>query len=398
MTGNKALALGPLRRLSSAQVGDAELLERFLTRTDADAFAELVRRYGPMVLGVCRRALGNGPDADDAFQAAFLVLARKGGSVRNGNSVASWLFGVARFVALRARDENRRRREHEARAAREPRAEAGADPELLEAVDEELQRLPDRYRAPLVTCLLRGRTQDEAAEELGCSLSTLRRRLEKGQDLLRRRLNGRGITPALGVLTVGAAQVSPAAVEAATALVVKFINGEADSVPATALAKGAIAMIARPKLKVLLMGALALAGLIGGGVVWSLAAAQQPEPLRDAPPAKAPEKPTDPPAKEKGAKVEVDKIKPGDWLKIVAEPVFERAPLSERYQVAPSGKVALPETYGEPIKIDGLTLEEASAVVQKQMLQVLRKCEVKITRTTPRSPPRRSASARWKRR
>src|SRR3954470_10515150 len=115
MIGDEARTVNQLRRPASAQEDDSLLLSRFLADLDAEAFAELVRRHGPMVLGVCRRVLGNSPDADDALQAAFIVLARKGGSVRNGRSVASFLFGVARFAALRARDKERRRREHEAR-------------------------------------------------------------------------------------------------------------------------------------------------------------------------------------------------------------------------------------------------------------------------------------------
>lgn len=381
MTGNKAVSMNQLRRLASGPDDDAGLLNRFLSQTDGDAFAELVRRYGSLVLGVCRRVLGNGPDAEDAFQAAFLVLVRKGNSVRKGQSVASWLFGVARFSALQLRDRNRRRCEHEAKGAHEQQAKRNVDHDLLAAVDEELQHLPSRYRTPLVVCFLQGRTQDEAAKELGCSLSTLRRRLEQGQDLLRRRLTGRGLAPA--VLTIGASQVSSASIESTTALAIAFIKGEATSVPVTALAKGAIAMMGRTKLKIVLATAIAFSGLIGGGVAWQLAAAQRLEPVQNTPPpAKAPDKPAEPPAKEKGVIGDTDKIKPGDWLKIEAVPVFENAPLRDRYEVEPSGKVTLPPQYGDPLKIEGLTLAEASAVVRKQMLIYLRQCKVTITRTT----------------
>src|SRR4051812_31532453 len=103
MTGNEARAVSRLQQLAAPQEEDGLLLARFLADADADAFAVLVRRHGPMVLGVCRRVLGSA-DADDAFQAAFIVLARKGGSLRNERSVGSFLFGVARFAALRARD------------------------------------------------------------------------------------------------------------------------------------------------------------------------------------------------------------------------------------------------------------------------------------------------------
>ena len=387
MSGHEARTVSRLRALAAAQDDDAGLLGRFLERADADAFAELVRRYGPLVLGVCRRVLGNGPDADDAFQAAFLVLARRAGSVRNARSVGSWLFGVARFAALRARDKDRRRREHEAQAARAPRAGTAPDADLLAAVDEELLRLPKRYRAPLVACFLQGRTQEDAARQMGCSLSTLRRRLEHGTELLRRRLTGRGAAPALGALGfVGGTNVSAVVVEATTALVVAYINGEAKSVPATVLAEGVIAMMARTKLMAVLTAVLVFAGLAGGGVAWQLAAAQPPRPVAPMEPpagAKAPVKPPDPPAKDKGAKGDTpaaDTIKPGDRLTIRGENLFEVAPLDEVYVVEPSGKIALDPRYGGRVRIDGLTLEEAEVIITAQVRLFAKNGQVTLIR------------------
>src|SRR5262249_53411156 len=151
------------------------------------AFASLMRRHGPMVLRVCRRVLPHSPDAEDAFQATFLTLARKAGAVCWHGSVAGWLHGVAHNTARRARDASARRAHHErlapARAAADPLAEMSAR-ELLDALDEELSHLPQKYREPLVLCYLEGAARDEAAQRLGCPLGTLKGRLERGKQRL----------------------------------------------------------------------------------------------------------------------------------------------------------------------------------------------------------------------
>ena len=384
MTGAELRTVSQLRQLAASQDDDARLLARFLAHTDADAFAELVRRHGPMVLGVCRRVLGNGADADDAFQAAFIVLARKGGSVRNGRSVASFLFGVARFAALRARDKERRRREHETNAGREPRVEAGTDPDLLAALDEELQRLPDRYRAPLVACFLQSRTQEDAARTMGCSLSTLRRRLERGQELLRRRLTSRGAVPALGALAVGAgaANVSANAVETTTALVVAIVTNKAGSIPATVLAEGVLAMMTRTKLKVALAAVLIVAGVVGGGVAWRLDAAQPQPADAKSKPAEPPAPKADAPPKDKDAKPIGDKIRPGDRLTVRVGNTLPAEPIDGPFEVEASGKVALGLSYGR-VKIDGLTLEEAEKAISKHLRLTLVDPVVLVTPYVP---------------
>jgi RNA polymerase sigma factor (sigma-70 family) len=177
---------------------DPELLQRFIEQRDGTAFAAVVRRHGPMVLGVCRRVLHHEQDAEDAFQATFLVLARKAGSLSCRETVGHWLYRVASQVALKARTAAGRR------AAREGRAEApvacpdaASEMTLREAralLDEELARLPERLRAPLVLCCLKGTTRDEAARQLGWSLGTLKRRLAQARALLRSRLSCRGLT------------------------------------------------------------------------------------------------------------------------------------------------------------------------------------------------------------
>ena len=196
------LLIHHLRELAGAHlpenVSDAELVRRFADHRDEGAFAALLRRHGPMVLGVCRRVLGNAHDAEDAFQATFLVLARNAPAIRKRASVGSWLHGVARQVAVRARAAAARRQEREREAPPErpvPGPEADASwREVGTVLDEELGRLPDQYRAPLVLCYLGGLTRDEAAQRLGCPPGTLKSRLEQARERLQHRLVSRGLT------------------------------------------------------------------------------------------------------------------------------------------------------------------------------------------------------------
>src|SRR5262245_23718950 len=154
-----------VRRLAArpaSVLDDRQLLERFTAGRDEAAFAELVRRHGPMVLGVCRRVLHNSHDADDAFQATFLVLVRKAGSISKGESVGGWLQRVAHNVALKSREQASARRRREQRPEGHSPADALAEVtgrELLAVLDEELARLPQRYRAALVLCYLEGKTR-----------------------------------------------------------------------------------------------------------------------------------------------------------------------------------------------------------------------------------------------
>jgi RNA polymerase sigma factor (sigma-70 family) len=201
MTANKPEAL--LQHIRD-QVGpgvdalsDRDLLERFARGGDEAAFAALVRRYGAMVLRICRNILDNHHDADDVFQATFLVLARKAGALGWRESVAGWIQEAAFRLARKARTTALRRRCHEARA--QPRQQTGsplAEITLREAqavLDEELARLSDKYRGPLVLCYLQGATQEEAACQLGWSLNTFKRRLYQARELLHARLERRGL-------------------------------------------------------------------------------------------------------------------------------------------------------------------------------------------------------------
>ena len=193
MAGPRLSLLDQLFQLAAGPATDAapdqQLLDRFVTGQEEDAFTALVRRHGPMVLGVCYRLLRDTHDAEDAFQATFLVLARKAASIQKRDSVGSWPHGVALRVAGKARVESVRRSRRE-RLRPAPALAATGDAitwgELRSVLDEELGRLPSSWRAPLILCYLEGQTQDEAARRLGWSKSTLRRRLERGRGLLRR--------------------------------------------------------------------------------------------------------------------------------------------------------------------------------------------------------------------
>jgi RNA polymerase sigma factor (sigma-70 family) len=180
---------------------DGQLLEQFLNQRDEAAFAALVRRHGPMVLGVCRRILGNQADAHDAFQATFIVLVRKATSLTSRSVVGDWLHGVARRTALRARANAARRRATEQIAERSDVPGAESRNDWLPLLDEELSRLPEKYRLPIVLCDLEGNTRHEAAKRLGCPEGTVASRLVRGRALLAKRLIRRAQVLS-GVLTM----------------------------------------------------------------------------------------------------------------------------------------------------------------------------------------------------
>jgi RNA polymerase sigma factor (sigma-70 family) len=190
-----------LQRLLEAQglkpVTDSDLLERFVAAADEAAFAQIVRRHGPRVLAECRRTLRQPADAEDAFQATFLLLARKAAMIRQLDSVEGWLFTVARRMALRLRAFLQRRAAHEKQVhalsptdVRLPAPSASA--ELRSTLCEELDRLPEKYRAPLVLCYLERQDRAEAARLLGWTLGAVKIRLERGRALLRKRLSRHG--------------------------------------------------------------------------------------------------------------------------------------------------------------------------------------------------------------
>src|SRR5262249_53287459 len=180
-----------------ARLADCELLERFVNAQEEEAFAALVCRHGPMVLRVCLQILDNEHDAEDAFQATFLVLSRKASSVKKQKSVASWLFGVANHTSTNLKRSLMRRCSYERQVSQRSVADPLSTLTLREAqaiVNQELARLPETYRAPLVLCVREGLSRDEAAQQLGLRLGTLKNRLEQARKRLRVRLTARGLT------------------------------------------------------------------------------------------------------------------------------------------------------------------------------------------------------------
>src|SRR5262245_20705496 len=189
-----------IRQLAAAredhELPDHQLLDRFARHRDEAAFAALLRRHGPMVLGVCRSVLHDLHDAEDAFQAAFLLLAQKAGSIHRREAVSGWLYRVAYHLAVRARANAPRRRVLERRAATMPSADPVLDMSLREVravLFEELEGLPEQYRAPLVLCGLEEKPLEEAARLLGWAKGAVKGRLQRGRERLRGRLLRRGL-------------------------------------------------------------------------------------------------------------------------------------------------------------------------------------------------------------
>jgi RNA polymerase sigma factor (sigma-70 family) len=301
---------GVLERLRTAALArdgcglsDGQLLERYAAGRDEAAFAALVRRHGPMVLGVCRRVAGNSPDAEDAFQATFLVLVRKAASLRSRELVGNWLYGVAYRTALKARAVAARRRARERQVEEMPHPEVAPDEawsDLLPLLDRELERLPDKYRVPLVLCELEGRGRKEVARRLRLPEGTLSSRLATARRLLAARLTRRGLTLSAAALAAALSQqAAPAAVPralvTATVQVARAARraATAGAVPAgvSALTEGVLKGMLMRKLKLttaLLLAAAAL-GVTAAAARQALAGRPgnggEPPPARDVSPA-----------------------------------------------------------------------------------------------------------------
>src|SRR3954469_25266675 len=234
-----------IRRVVGDGVGlrDGALLSRYVDRRDEAALASLVNRHGPMVWGVCRRLLGH-HDAEDAFQATFILLVRQASSIAHREAVGNWLYGVAHQTALQARRSAARRRARDVQVTEMPDAEAPqerrADRQPL--LDEELSRLPDHYRTVIVLSDLEGRTRKEVAAQLGCPEGTVASRLVRARALLAKRLTQRGVILSGGalaaVLSKNAASAGvPASVVVST---IKAANLGQVPVEVVALAEGVL--------------------------------------------------------------------------------------------------------------------------------------------------------------
>ena len=196
-------------RQDAAGRTDGQLLASFIEQNDEAAFDTLIRRHGPMVFGVCCRIVRNHHDAEDAFQATFLVLARKASSVSPRERVANWLHGVALRTAMRARTMTAKRRGREKQVTEMPDPEAVQQDQwcdLQPLLDQELNGLPEHYRLPILLCDLEGKTIKDAAQQLGWPQGSLAGRLARGRKLLAKRLASRGVVLSAGSLAAVVSQ------------------------------------------------------------------------------------------------------------------------------------------------------------------------------------------------
>jgi RNA polymerase sigma factor (sigma-70 family) len=256
------------------------LLRRYAERGDEAAFTALVQRYGPLVLSVCRRVLRQAQDAEDAFQATFLVLARKASTIRKVPSLSSWLYGVAYRLALKARASAARRKVRERRAA----GPASAAPqeevlyrELRSVLDDEVQRLPWKYRAPLILCCLEGRSFEETVRQLGWPRGTVAVRLARGKERLRARLARRGLTLSAALLThllarsLASAALPASLLRATARAAVSFARGKTAGAGAAGrpavMAKAILPGKLAPNLVLVPVAVLTLAVLTAGAVL-----------------------------------------------------------------------------------------------------------------------------------
>ena len=273
---------------SVAGLGDRQLLERFVSRRDAGsevAFAALVARHGPMVLDICRQIVGDLHHAEDAFQAVFLVLARKASSIRDPDLLSNWLHGVSLRTARNAKLRLARQRKFEeggamrrpglgssvpVEATVQPAEEPALDREQAEALHDEIDRLPQSFRLPVVLCYFEGLTLDEAAQRLRWPAGTVGSRLARARDKLRRGLTRRGMAPATAALAAAfspksaSARIASHLCDTTTRTAMNFVAGQATGGAVSALAQEVLRSMLIHKLKFTALTLLALGGLATG--------------------------------------------------------------------------------------------------------------------------------------
>ncbi len=309
MPGQLGARLSRLLSAQAAELDDVQLLERFVASGDEAAFAVLMDRYGRLVLGVCRGLLPCEEDAEDAFQATFLVLARMAASIRQRDSLTSWLFGVAQRTALNVRRAMTTRRRHEQRAEprtpEQPVAEAALR-EVQAIFHEELGRLAAKHRDPFVLCCLEGKSRAEAAQQLGWKEGTVAGRIARARALLESRLARRGVALSAALGAVAVAAQSSSAVPAALAArvlpaAVAFASGKTVAGLEVLLAEGVIQAMFFFKVKIAIGAALVLGVVLSGATLLACAVWQpqdREQPAAGGPPprvAAAPETPKPPP-------------------------------------------------------------------------------------------------------
>jgi RNA polymerase sigma factor (sigma-70 family) len=274
------IVLGQIERLfgrgTVSGLSEGQLLARFVGERDEAAFEALVSRHGPMVLGLCRRLLHDPHDVEDAFQATFLVLVRRAGSLRDRELLANWLYGVALRVATRCRRQRERRRNRSIHEIEERLSESPSESdegELRSVIDLEVARLPARFRSPILLCYFEGLTHDQAAERLGCPVGTVRSRMAKGRELLRGRLSRRGFEVVSAIPPAPVVGISPAVPralvlrtsEAAGAAAGRSLLAGGASLSAVTLARGVLRAMTCTKWMIIAVAFVAL-GAAGGGM------------------------------------------------------------------------------------------------------------------------------------
>jgi RNA polymerase sigma factor (sigma-70 family) len=330
--------LRQLRRAALVQQGaglsDGQLLRAFLNDHDECVFEALVRRHGPMVMGVCRRILRHTQDAEDAFQAAFLVLVRKAASLAGREIVGDWLHGTALRTALKARAKHARRREKERHMARSEAVAAESSPESHALLDQELQGLPEHYRVPIILCELEGRTHQETARQLGCPIGTLSGRLSRARSMLARRLTRRGLTLSAAGLAASLGRDATAAFvnQSLVGMTVKAATQVAAGQAAAGIVSSQVAALTEGVVRAMLLGKLKTVGVlllvvtflgVGVGAFRSTAAGDE----KIKPPKEPPERTVSPRAKlpvplpERQFRIEfkICEIKKGE-IKVLGEP------------------------------------------------------------------------------
>ena len=398
MAGGPSVALkrdiGTLFDAGTASgLSDRQLLEQFAGRRDVSAeaaFEVLVLRHGPMVLRVCRNVLGDSTDAEDAFQATFLVLVRRCGSIRRLESLGSWLYGVACRVAARARVDAAKRRSAERRGAlrvvqavdasgagERDRAEFGT------VIQEEVHRLPEKYRAAVVLCYWEGLTHEQAAAQLGCPLGTVRSRLARARSRLHRRLTRRGLAPLAGL--VAAALDAPSVDAARLSVVPNPLIRSTVKASAQILAVGAlnevastsVALLTQSVLRSMLMMKFRAAAvslvLIGLGAYGASLAAPQADrsksPIvsrrRSSPTAEKPKSKAQPALVSLGDYV----VEPPDLILVEFLEALPGRPISGERLVRPDGKISL-GFYGD-VYVAGLTAPEVKEKIIRHLQKFL---------------------------
>jgi len=370
-------------RSAAQEMTDAQLLERYVRRRDEGAFAALVRRHGPLVRSVCRHVLHHAHDADDAFQATFLVFATRAASIRKATAVASFLHGVAYRTAMNARRARKRLgegpRECEARACDQP-VPAAALREVQAIVDEELGRLPEKYRAPFVLCCLEGKSRAETARELGWQEGTVCSRVAQARKKLQQRLTRRGVVlsaalTAAELSRTTATAVAPALARCTAQAALAFAAGQAGagelmSAEVAALANGVLRGMLTTKLRLALAVLMAL-GLATAVGVAALAPPPAASDEAQKPPAEARDEPRKPAPQE--AKPADDDGKTTVKLRAALE---GHEGIVHAAAFAPGGKLLVTVSgptgqAGEVIVWDARTGEKKARVVEPQGVRAL---------------------------